>query len=173
MLSPATALALAAGIMLAGCSPAPQAAPAAPATPTPDAAAALATATPAAPAVQGTATAAACPHPAFDSFLQHFGREIILQEASTADPLLDSHVDADAQPEPVTVVRKVPLADVEWPVMPNPSSLPGQGREMSVTRLPDGQMEVLMRTPNSSDQQRYTFAQAPCWQLVRRDDESI
>lgn len=140
---PATALALAIGV-LAGSTPVAQAAP-----------------------------ATACPHPAFDSFLQHFGREIALQEASTADPLLDSHVDAQAEPEPATVEKKVPLADVAWPVMPDPASLPGRGREMTVTRLPNGQMQVLMRTPNSSDQQRYTFAQAPCWQLVRRDDESI
>jgi hypothetical protein len=116
---------------------------------------------------------AACPHPAFDTFLKHFGNEITLQEKATADPLLDSYVDAGAEPEPRTVERPVALADVEWPVMPDPAGLAGQGREMQVTAVADGQMQVQIRTPDSSDQQTYTFAQKPCWTLVKREDESI
>lgn len=158
-------LAPALGLALSACTPAPQPAPAE--APAPAAApASTAKAVEPAPAV-------ACPHPAFDTFLKHFGNEITLQEKATADPLLDSYVDAGAEPEPRTVERPLALADVEWPVMPDPAGLAGQGRQMQVTAVADGQMQVQIRTPDSSDQQTYTFAQKPCWTLVKREDESI
>lgn len=158
-------LAPALGLALSACTPAPQPAPAE--APAPAAApASTAKAVEPAPAV-------ACPHPAFDTFLKHFGNEITLQEKATADPLLDSYVDAGAEPEPRTVERPVALADVEWPVMSDPAGLAGQGRQMQVTAVADGQMQVQIRTPDSSDQQTYTFAQKPCWTLVKREDESI
>ncbi|SLM24637.1 hypothetical protein [Stenotrophomonas indicatrix] len=171
-LRPVALLALALGLALSGCKPAPQAAPADAAAPAPTSTAAATT-----PVAPGATTAAEvagnCPHPVFDEFLKHFGNEIALQETSTADPLLDSHIDAEAEPEPRAVEEKVPLAKVEWPVMPDPATLQRQGRQMQVTRLPDGQVQVQMRTPDTSDQQTYTFAQKPCWQLVKREDESI
>jgi hypothetical protein len=113
------------------------------------------------------------PLPEFDAFLKHFGNEIALQEKATADPLLDSYIDAEAEPEPRKVESRLALADVEWPVMPDPAALAGQGREMQVSTLADGQRQVQIRTPDSSDQQTYTFAQTPCWTLVKREDESI
>jgi len=171
-LRPVALLALALGLALSGCKPAPQAAPADAAAPAPTSTAAATT--PVAPGATTAAEAAGnCPHPVFDEFLKHFGNEIALQETSTADPLLDSHIDAEAEPEPRAVEEKVPLAKVEWPVMPDPATLQRQGRQMQVTRLPDGQVQVQMRTPDTSDQQTYTFAQKPCWQLVKREDESI
>ncbi len=173
-LRPVALLALALGLALSGCKPAPQAAPADAAAPAPTSTAAATT--PVAPGATTAAEAAGtgnCPHPVFDEFLKHFGNEIALQETSTADPLLDSHIDAEAEPEPRKVEEKVPLAKVEWPVMPDPATLQRQGRQMQVTRLPDGQVQVQMRTPDTSDQQTYTFAQKPCWQLVKREDESI
>ena len=165
-------LAPALGLVLSACTPAPQPAPAD--APAPAAApASTATAVEPAPAPAPAVATAACPHPAFDTFLKHFGNEITLQEKATADPLLDSYVDAGAEPEPRTVQRPVALADVEWPVMPDPAGLAGQGRQMQVTAVADGQMQVQIRTPDSSDQQTYTFAQRPCWTLVKRGDESI
>jgi hypothetical protein len=122
-------LAPALGLALSACTPAPQPAPAE--APAPAAApASTAKAVEPAPAV-------ACPHPAFDTFLKHFGNEITLQEKATADPLLDSYVDAGAEPEPRTVERPLALADVEWPVMPDPAGLAGQGRQMQVTAVAD------------------------------------
>jgi hypothetical protein len=119
------------------------------------------------------ARSAECPYPEFDAFLKHFGNEIALQEKATADPLLDSYIDAEAEPEPRKVESRLALADVEWPVMPDPAALAGQGRELQVSTLADGQRQVQIRTPDSSDQQTYTFAQTPCWTLVKREDESI
>ena len=165
----AAPLMLACGAVLAACAPVPQApqpapepppAPAAPAPPPP--------AEPTAVAARGE-----CLYPDFDAFLKHFGNEIALQEKATADPLLDSYIDAEAEPEPRKVESRLARADVEWPVMPDPAALAGQGREMQVSLLADGQRQVQIRTPDSSDQQTYTFAQAPCWTLVKREDESI
>ncbi len=164
----AAVLALACGVALVACTPEPpptptETAPAAPA-PTSTAAAVQPAPAPASPE---------CPYPQFDAFLKHFGHEIALQEKATADPLLDSYIDAEAEPEPRKVESRLALADVEWPVMPDPAALAGQGREMQVSALADGQRQVQIRTPDSSDQQTYTFAQAPCWTLVKREDESI
>lgn len=161
-------LMLAVGVALVACSPAPQSTPTetAPARPAPSSTAA---------AIQPAPVPASseCPYPDFDAFLKHFGNEITLQEKATADPLLDSYIDAEAEPEPRKVESRLALADVEWPVMPDPAALAGQGREMQVSTLADGQRQVQIRTPDSSDQQTYTFTQAPCWALVKREDESI
>jgi len=161
-------LMLACSMVVAACKPAPQAMPIdpAPAEPVPATTPAVITLAPA-PA------RSECPYPEFDAFLKHFGNEITLQEKATADPLLDSYIDAEAEPEPRKVESRLALADVEWPVMPDPAALPGQGRELQVSTLADGQRQVQIRTPDSSDQQTYTFAQTPCWTLVRREDESI
>ncbi|HDS1508970.1 hypothetical protein FEO89_20585 [Stenotrophomonas maltophilia] len=164
----AAPLMLACGAVLAAYAPVPQA----PQTATE---ASPAAAAPAATVAEPTAVAARseCLYPEFDTFLKHFGNEIALQEKTTADPLLDSYIDAEAEPEPRKVESRLALADVEWPVMPDPAALAGQGREMHVSPLADGQRQVQIRTPDSSDQQTYIFAQAPCWTLVKREDESI
>ncbi|SNY77236.1 hypothetical protein [Stenotrophomonas sp. CC120223-11] len=164
----AAVLMLACGVVLVACTPAPQ--------PLQTAAEAVpAAAAPATAVTEPTPVAARseCPYPEFDTFLKHFGNEIALQETATADPLLDSYIDAEAEPEPRKVESRLALADVEWPVMPDPAALAGQGREMQVSPLADGQRQVKIRTPDSSDQQTYTFAQTPCWTLVKREDESI
>lgn len=169
-----TLLALSLGILLAACKP--DAAPTAPA----DAAAPVAAAPAAAPVAAdpsapatATGAAAACAHADFDTFLPHFGKEIALQEKSVADPLLSERYETETHDEPTLVTEKVPLSEVTWPVMPNPSGLKAVGREMQVTRQDDGSMKVLIRTPDTSNQQSYYFAQRPCWQLVRMVDESI
>lgn len=88
-------LVLACGAVLVACTPAPQ-------PPQTAAEAVTAAAAPATSATEPTPVAAAseCPYPEFDTFLKHFGNEITLQEKATADPLLDSYIDAEAEPEP-------------------------------------------------------------------------
>ena len=163
-------LALSLGFALSACKPAQPPAPAAA-----DPAAPPMASAPATPPAAGTATdpSAQCPQPEFDAFLAQFGHDIAVQEKATADPLISESVDPQAQPEPAQVTRQVPLAEVEWPVMPDPAGLSRQGREMQVTPQADGSMQVRIRKPDTSDQQTYTFAQKPCWQLQRVVDESI
>lgn len=136
--------------------------------PTSNSAAAQTAAQPAA-----TATASACPIDSFDVFIERFGREIAFQELTTADPLIVERYDTDAEPEPRRVVADVALADVVWPVMPRLDLVGGSGRTYDIAAVADGRMEVQVRTPNTSDQQRYVFGKSPCWQLQRVVDESI
>lgn len=162
---PLPLLVLALGLALSACKPTPPVA-------TADADAALATT----PAVAGAAPAAAgaeCPYADFSVFLARFGNEIALQETSVADPLVKEHYDASAEPEPKLITEQVPLSAVEWPVIPDPATLTRQGRELQVTPQQDGSMQVRIRKPDTGDQQAYTFAQKPCWQLVRMIDESL
>lgn len=163
-----TLLALSLGLALSACKPTPSAETTAAADP--------AAATPAAAPITATAadtTAAQCPHADFNAFLTYFSNDIALQEKSVADPLTVESVDAEAQPEPRPVTKQVPLAEVEWPVMPDTATLPRQGREMQVTPQADGSVQVRIHKPDTSDQQTYTFAQKPCWQLQKVVDESI
>lgn len=81
-------------------------------------------------------------------------------------------LDPDAQPEPTPVTRTVPLAKVEWPVIPNLEATRNGGREVTISEEADGR-QVLVRTPDSGDQQVYHFAQRPCWMLVKVDDQSL
>ncbi len=119
------------------------------------------------------ATASACPIDSFDVFIERFGREIAFQELTTADPLIVERYDTDAEPEPRRVVADVALADVVWPVMPRLDLVGGSGRTYDIAAVADGRMEVQVRTPDTSDQQRYVFGKSPCWQLQRVVDESI
>jgi len=144
-------------IVLAACAPAP--APAATAT----------TAAPAAPTASAAATPD-CPIDAFETFAERFGREIAFQELTTADPLIVERYDVEAEPEPRRITTEVPLDDVLWPVMPR---LTPAGRESRIEATADGGMQITFTTPDTSDQQTYVFAKAPCWQLQRVVDESI
>lgn len=117
--------------------------------------------------------AAACPIEDFDAFIERFGREIAFQELTTSDPLVVERYDTAAEPEPRRVVQEVALADVVWPVMPRLDLLSGRGRVYDIAPTAEGRMEVQIRTPDTSDQQRYVFGQSPCWQLQRVVDESI
>ena len=175
-----SALAAALLLVLGGCKP--PAPPAAPPVPTARAdSAGLGVSTARAAIAPGDAAPSAatgsgstpCPHAEFAAFLQHFSTEIAWQARAVADPLVTEHVDAGAEPEPVTVVRRVPLAEVAWPVMPDPATLSRTRRILESTAQSDGSMQVQVRATDTSDQQTYTFRRQPCWQLVRVVDESI
>lgn len=115
----------------------------------------------------------ACAEPAFDQFLLRFGHEISFQEKSVADPLESDFVDPTAEPEPKTVSNQIPLAEVEWPVVADLTMLKKSGHEIEISDEPGGIKKVLIRKPDTGDQQSYYFARRPCWQLVKMSDESL
>lgn len=119
------------------------------------------------------AEAAACPFATFDDFIQRFSRDMSFQQRATADPLVVAHYDTAAEPEPRRVESDVALADVAWPVMPSFERLAASGRTHTITSGVDRRMDVMIRRPDTSDQQIYVFGQTPCWQLQRVIDESI
>ncbi|MBB6365453.1 hypothetical protein FHR56_000566 [Xanthomonas sacchari] len=118
------------------------------------------------------AAAPRCPDADFDAFLKRFSADSAVQEKATADPLTMIHIDPDAQPEPAPVTRNVPLSEVEWPVIPNLDAARKGGREIVVTQNAEGR-QVMVRTPDTGDQQIYQFAQRPCWTLVKVDDQAL
>jgi len=147
------------GLMLAACKPQGET----------NAAASLPSTAGAAPVV---AAAPRCPDADFDSFLKRFSADIKVQEKATANPLTMIRLDPGAQPEPKPVHREVPLAEVEWPVIPNLDAARNGGREVVFSHNADGR-QVLVRTADTSDQQVYHFVQRPCWTLVKVDDQSL
>jgi hypothetical protein len=60
------------------------------------------------------AFAAACPGQSFEAFLTAFGQSAQVQRAHVADPLLSGSIDADAEPEPRMVKRKVSAASLAF-----------------------------------------------------------
>ncbi|WP_080953770.1 hypothetical protein [Xanthomonas phaseoli] len=165
--------ALALSLALVACKPQAEPAGAAPAA-TPAAAAAGAAPAASTPAIASAtpAPATTCPTADFSAFLKSFSADIAAQEKATADPLTMIRIDPDAQPEPAPVTREVALADVKWPVIPKLDVARSAGREVVVSEGAGGR-QVLVRTPDSGDQQVYHFAQRPCWTLVKVDDQSL
>lgn len=116
---------------------------------------------------------ASCAELGFDQFLRRFGHEIAFQEKSVADPLEVNFVDPTAEPEPKTITNHVPLAEVEWPVVAELTMLKRSGHEIEISDEPGDIKKVLIRKPDTGDQQSYYFARRPCWQLVKMFDESL
>ena len=159
--------------LLGACTPEAAQAPAVTSAPPPAPPTATSESAAAAAAPAPAESAATCPDADFDSFLARFSADIAVQETATADPLAQGAVDPDAQPEPRMVVKEVPLAEVEWPVIPNLKAARNGGREVVVSSEEGGGRQVLVRTPDTDDQQTYHFAQRPCWTLVRVLDELV
>lgn len=159
--------------LLGACTPEAAQAPAATSAPPPASPTATSESAAAAPAPAPAERAATCPDADFDSFLARFSADIAVQETATADPLVQGAIDPDAQPEPRMVLEEVPLAEVEWPVIPNLEAARNGGREVVVSSEEGGGRQVLVRAPDTDNQQTYHFVQRPCWTLVRVLDESI
>ncbi|AGT09957.1 hypothetical protein [Paracoccus aminophilus] len=116
---------------------------------------------------------ATCPEPEFDAFLSRFSREIAVQEASTADPLVIEILDPEADPEPKLERTETPLAKVEWPVMTDVQGADANDQEVLVKDLDGGGKEVVFRGLGNGTLITYEFRAQPCWTLVRYSDESM
>jgi hypothetical protein len=121
------------------------------------------------------ATAApACPGKNFDSFLTAFGQSAQVQRAHVADPLLSGSIDANAEPEPRMVKRKLSAARLAFPLMPLEARRHSQGLAMSKSAKGGGAMEVLLAKPDTGYQLRYLFRPTgSCWTLTEMTDESL
>ncbi|MCW1777209.1 hypothetical protein NB693_22975 [Pantoea ananatis] len=114
-------------------------------------------ATTAAPSRTAATTAAQrCQDVDFAAFLKRFSADIAVQEKATADPLTMIHIDPDAQPEPAPVTRNVPLAEVEWPVIPNLDAARKGGREIVVTQNAEAPAAACLR--HAASRPRYISA---------------
>lgn len=129
--------------------------------------------TPSAAPLDTATEVAICTVEPFDRFIERFSRDTAIQRRTTSDPLIVERYDTTAESEPLRVESNVALADVAWPVMPSLERLADNGRTHTVASGADGRMDVVIRTPDTSDQQIHVFRQTPCWQLQRVIDESI
>lgn len=115
-----------------------------------------------------------CARDGFIDFLLDFSRDVTVQKANTLDPLYIDTLDTEAEPEPKMVSRTVALADVEWPVIPNVGGWLNAGREVTITPEGKSGMFVQVRTPDTGNQQQYTFTnQHGCWQLSSTRDDAM
>lgn len=156
-------------LVLAACKPTTpdtQAGPGAPAPVAPTPAAQPAAEPPAQPAP-------ACPDVDFAAFLQRFEGSVDVQRASTADPLTMESIDPEAEPEPATVSRDVPLAEVEFPVVVDAAQRQAEGSQQTVTELGADAREVKIAIPDTDAQIRFEFRADPCWKLVKVSNDSL
>ena len=169
---PLTVLTLVLAIALSACkadAPAPSAAPAPPAAASSDTAPTSAS-VPRANTADGAAT---CPDADFGSFLKRFESSVDVQRASVADVVAMDSVDGDAQPEPAPVTKRVPRADLKFPILLGPEQRKAEGLEETLTELGQSEWEVKHAVPDSGMQVRFNFQATPCWTLVRVSDDTI
>jgi len=127
-----------------------------------------------APAAAATATPApTCEDADFPAFLARFAGNADVQRASTADPLVMDSIDSEATPEPRRVSKRVPLAEVEFPVFFDASRREAEGLQETVTELGSAEYEVTHGIPDSDAQIRFNFRADPCWKLVRVSNDLI
>lgn len=115
-----------------------------------------------------------CPGKSFEAFLTAFGQSTQVQRAHVADPLLSGSIDADAEPEPRMVKRKLSATALTFPLMPLEARRRSQGLAISKTAKGGGAMEVLLAKPDTGYQLRYLFRPTgSCWTLTEMTDESL
>ena len=106
----------------------------------------------------------------FNAFIDRYSREIALQEAATADPVIFEQIDIGTGDEPDLIAREMPLSEISWPVMPSLKAAEGMGYVVEMETAP-GTGSVLMRGRDNGERMIWHFTESPCWTLVRiRDD---
>ena len=108
-----------------------------------------------------------------EHFVKRFSHEIAIQEASTAQTVIFESLDMEADPEPEKVSTEVPLADVEWPVMPDVATLAGRKTQAEYKDGENGNKIVVIKGTDNGEYMEFEFAKQPCWTLVRVSDESM
>ena len=115
-----------------------------------------------------------CPARDFATFATRFADDVAIQRKYTATPLIDDHIDANADPEPATITRRLDAGTLRFPLMPNRAARAKDGLVLSTRALAGGDHEATLAHPDSGYQIRYRFQRVrDCWQLVRRSDDSI
>jgi len=108
-----------------------------------------------------------------EHFVKRFSHNISIQEASTAQTVIFESLDMEADPEPKKVSTDVPLAEVEWPVMPDVEMLAGRKMQAEYKDGENGSKIVVIKGTDNGEYMEFEFAKRPCWTLVRVSDESM
>lgn len=125
----------------------------------------------------GTATpamAADCPARDFRGFLAAFMDNSAVQRAHVTVPLLSSTIDAEAEPEPATVVKRLTASQIRYPLVPTRADRTKSGLVTSTKSLSATDTEVKLAQSDGGYQLRYLFRKSgPCWTLVKMSDDAL
>jgi len=115
----------------------------------------------------------ACPSRHFPEFIKAFSENTEIQAAFTKYPLQQQRLDANAEPEPRPVVRKLRRDQVSFPVFPNEAE---RKKQSLVWRIDEKKSNLVKLTLVKSDtdyQINYFFSRNSCWRLERIEDWSL
>lgn len=114
-----------------------------------------------------------CPSQQFDEFLVAFMGSSEVQKQFTAVPLQYESIDATVEPEPQTITHMLDSSELTFPVMSTEQERSNDALTVS-TKKSGANMVVTMAKPDTDYQISYHFRQVEgCWQLYRKQDESI
>ncbi len=119
------------------------------------------------------AQAGTCIADDFNTFLPIFSESVSVQKTAVADPLIIVSLDFEtADPEPVEVIRKIPLTSLDWPVLDPLSSLDMSHLQTEVTVEGD-EARLLISGRESGEYITLSFRRSPCWTLTEIADRSM
>lgn len=109
----------------------------------------------------------------FADFLRAYANDERVQRTATRFPLPVQRLDAEAQPEPRTTVRRVAASEAKFPLMPPDAARLRDGLQVRIARETRQEAEVVVFKPDTDHQVVYVFARGPCWRLQAIRDESL
>lgn len=116
----------------------------------------------------------ACPSMEFPAFFDAFIERNAIQNAFTRWPLTSTSIDADAQPEPTPVTRRIARHQARFPLLSTVQGATQDGLEVSVRELGDRRAMVTYAKPDTDYQVIYRFELASdCWYLIGIQDDSM
>jgi hypothetical protein len=117
----------------------------------------------------------ACPSRDFSEFIKAFSENTEMQAAFTKYPLQQQRLDANAEPEPKPVIRKLRRDQVSFPVLPNEAERKKQSLEVRVGSVIGSNAKAFLVKPDTDYKVTYEFElhTDSCWYLLSVDDQSL
>lgn len=116
---------------------------------------------------------AACPSRDFSEFIKAFSENTEVQAAFTKYPLQQQRLDANAEPEPKPVVRKLRRDQVSFPVLPNEAERKKQSLVLRIDEKKSNHVKLTLVKGDTDYQVNYFFSRNSCWRLERIEDWSL
>ncbi|MFZ2890709.1 hypothetical protein [Sulfuricurvum sp.] len=115
-----------------------------------------------------------CPSQNFDEFLRIYTENIATQKKFTDESIIKIYLDADADPEPKQIIKKVNRKDIHFPLIMNIADQKKNGLVQKVEKLSSSQIKLILNKPDTGWQTNYFFRyKDACWKLEKIDDQSM
>ena len=115
----------------------------------------------------------ACLSRDFPDFIKTFSENTEMQVAFTKYPLQQQRLDANAEPEPKPVVRKLRRDQVSFPVMPNEAERKKQSLVLRIDEKNPTHVKLTLVKSGTDYQINYFFILNSCWRLERIEEWSL